>query len=71
MSGGKTVAQLLAEAAAAVPFMALAELKARVEAADDTDLIVLDVRERDAYEKGHIAGRAAAAARPARAARQR
>ena len=31
MSGGKTVAQLLAEAAASVPFMSLAELKARVE----------------------------------------
>ena len=44
---------LLAEAAAAVPFMSLAELKARVEAADE-NLMVLDVRERDAYEKGHI-----------------
>jgi len=55
MSGGKTVASLLAEATAAVPFMSLAELKARVEAAED-DLIVLDVRERDAYEAGHIPG---------------
>jgi rhodanese-related sulfurtransferase len=55
MSGGKTVARLLAEAAATVPFMSLAELKARVEAGED-DLIVLDVRERDAYEAGHIAG---------------
>ena len=55
ISGGKTVAQLLAEAAATVPFMSLAELKARVEAADD-DLIVLDVRERDAYEEAHIPG---------------
>jgi rhodanese-related sulfurtransferase len=55
MSGGKAVAQLLAEAAANVPFMSLAELKARVEAAED-DLIVLDVRERDAYEDGHIPG---------------
>jgi glyoxylase-like metal-dependent hydrolase (beta-lactamase superfamily II)/rhodanese-related sulfurtransferase len=53
MNGGKTVAQLLAEAAAAVPFMALAELKTRVEAGD-CELIVLDVRERDAYEEGHI-----------------
>ncbi|MDL9999416.1 MBL fold metallo-hydrolase [Variovorax sp. J22P240] len=53
MSGGKTVASLLAEATAAVPFMSLAELKSRVEAAED-DLIVLDVRERDAYEGGHI-----------------
>ena len=55
MSGGKTVAQLLAEAAATVPFMSLAELKARVEAGED-DLIVLDVREREAYEAGHIPG---------------
>ena len=55
MSGGKTVAQLLAEAAAAVPFMSLAELKARIEAAEQ-NLIVLDVRERDAYESGHIPG---------------
>ncbi len=55
MSGGKTVAALLAEASATVPFMSLAELKSRVEAAED-DLIVLDVRERDAYEAGHIPG---------------
>ena len=55
MSGGKTVARLLAEAGASVPFMSLEELKARVEAAED-DLIVLDVRERDAYEAGHIPG---------------
>ena len=55
MSGGKTVASLLAQATASVPFMSLAELKARVEAAED-DLIVLDVRERDAYEKGHVPG---------------
>lgn len=55
MSGGKTVAQLLAEAAANVPFMSLDELKARIEAADD-ELILLDVRERDAYEAGHLPG---------------
>ncbi|WP_347260421.1 rhodanese-like domain-containing protein [Rudaea sp.] len=55
MSGGKTVAQLLAEAGAVVPFMALAELKARVETADG-NLVVLDVRERDAYEQGHVPG---------------
>ena len=55
MSGGKTVAQLLAEATATVPFMSLGELKARIEAGS-TDLIVLDVRERDAYEGGHIPG---------------
>jgi glyoxylase-like metal-dependent hydrolase (beta-lactamase superfamily II)/rhodanese-related sulfurtransferase len=55
MSGGKTVSQLLAEAAATVPFMSLAELNARIARAED-DLIVLDVRERDAYESGHIPG---------------
>jgi glyoxylase-like metal-dependent hydrolase (beta-lactamase superfamily II)/rhodanese-related sulfurtransferase len=55
MSGGKTVAALLAQATASVPFMSLAELKTRVEAGDG-ELIVLDVRERDAYEKGHVPG---------------
>lgn len=55
MSGGKSVAQLLAEAAANVPYMSLAELKARIEA-DPDDLIVLDVREREAYQAGHIPG---------------
>jgi glyoxylase-like metal-dependent hydrolase (beta-lactamase superfamily II) len=55
MSGGKTVEQMLAEAAATVPFMSLEELKARVEGGDP-ELIILDVRERDAYEAGHIAG---------------
>ena len=53
MSGGKTVAQLLAEAAASVPFMSLAELKTRIEGSEN-DLIVLDVREREAYDAGHI-----------------
>lgn len=55
LSGGKTVGQLLAEAAATVPFMSLEELKARVEAGN-AELVVLDVRERDAYEAGHIPG---------------
>jgi glyoxylase-like metal-dependent hydrolase (beta-lactamase superfamily II)/rhodanese-related sulfurtransferase len=54
MSGGKTVASLLAEAAATVPFMSLAEVRARVDAGDD--LLVLDVRERGDYEAGHIPG---------------
>lgn len=55
MSGGRTVTQMLADAAAVVPFMSLAGLKARVEA-NDADLIILDVRERDAYETGHVPG---------------
>lgn len=55
LSGGKTVAQLLAEAAAIVPFMSLEELRARIDQRD-ADLIVLDVRERDAYSVGHVPG---------------
>ncbi len=55
LSGGKTVAQMLAEAAAVVPFMSMDELRRRVER-KDPELLVLDVRERDAYEAGHIAG---------------
>jgi glyoxylase-like metal-dependent hydrolase (beta-lactamase superfamily II)/rhodanese-related sulfurtransferase len=53
MSGGKTVEEMLSEAAAIVPFMSMAELRRRVEGGDN-DIIVLDVRERDAYEAGHI-----------------
>ena len=55
MSGGKTVAQMLADAAASVPFMSLAELRASIEN-HRGELTVLDVRERDAYEAGHISG---------------
>jgi len=55
MSGGKTVAQLLAEAAAKVSFMSMEELKRRIEAGE-TGLLVLDVRERDAYLAAHIPG---------------
>jgi hypothetical protein len=45
MSGGKTIAQLLSEAAAKVSFMSMEELKGRI-AADESGLLVLDVRER-------------------------
>ena len=55
MSGGKTVTQLLSEAGASVPFIALEELKSRLDARPN-DLLVLDVREKDAYAKGHIPG---------------
>jgi glyoxylase-like metal-dependent hydrolase (beta-lactamase superfamily II)/rhodanese-related sulfurtransferase len=55
MSGGKTVAQMLEEASASVPFMSLTELKART-ADGAEELTILDVRERDAYEQGHIPG---------------
>lgn len=53
MSGGKTVAQMLSDAAAIVPFMSLAELNASLDSGCP-ELIVLDVREREAYEAGHI-----------------
>jgi glyoxylase-like metal-dependent hydrolase (beta-lactamase superfamily II)/rhodanese-related sulfurtransferase len=55
MSGGKTVAQMLSDAAASVPFMSMAQLKAAIDAGH-TDMIVLDVRELDAYATGHIPG---------------
>jgi glyoxylase-like metal-dependent hydrolase (beta-lactamase superfamily II)/rhodanese-related sulfurtransferase len=55
MTGGKTVTQLLSDAAARVPFIAMDELSARV-AAGELGLVLLDVREKDAYEAGHIPG---------------
>lgn len=55
MSGGKTVAQLLAEAAAAVPFMSMTELNNRL-GSNSCDLVVIDLREKDAYDAAHIAG---------------
>jgi glyoxylase-like metal-dependent hydrolase (beta-lactamase superfamily II) len=55
MSGGKTVRQLLAEAAARVPFMAMDELQRRLTARAN-DFVILDVREKDAFAAGHVAG---------------
>jgi glyoxylase-like metal-dependent hydrolase (beta-lactamase superfamily II) len=55
MSGGKTVAQLLSDASAAVPFVAQAELAKRLEGRPN-DLVVLDVREESAFAAGHIPG---------------
>jgi glyoxylase-like metal-dependent hydrolase (beta-lactamase superfamily II)/rhodanese-related sulfurtransferase len=55
MSGGKTVAQLLSEASARVPFISMAELAERV-GRNDLGLILLDVREKDAFAAGHIPG---------------
>lgn len=55
MTGGKTVAQLLAEASAKIPFMSLRELEARV-VRNDGELVVLDVREKDAFDAGHVPG---------------
>jgi rhodanese-related sulfurtransferase len=55
MSGGKTVTQLLSDAAAQVPFVSMAELAERV-GRNDLGLILLDVREKDAFAAGHIPG---------------
>ncbi len=55
MTGGKTITQLLSEAAASVAFMDMDELASRV-AARPNDMIILDVRERDAFQAGHIPG---------------
>src|SRR5207247_10240362 len=54
-SGGKSGGPLLAEAAARVPFMSLTELRSHIEGATG-ELLVLDVREREAFERGHIPG---------------
>ncbi|MGR4863665.1 MBL fold metallo-hydrolase [Caulobacter sp. LARHSG274] len=55
MTGGKTVGQLLAEAAAQVPHIGMAELSRRL-ADRPNDLLVLDVREAGAFLAGHIPG---------------
>ncbi len=55
LSGGKTVEQLIAEAAHNVPFMSLEEVLRRIES-DDPGIVLLDVREKEAYVQGHIPG---------------
>ena len=55
MSGGKTVAQLLGEAAHKVAFISLAELNQRL-GGNSRDLVILDIREKDAFEAGHVPG---------------
>jgi glyoxylase-like metal-dependent hydrolase (beta-lactamase superfamily II) len=53
-SGAKSVDQMLEEASRKVPFMSPQELRRRIECAEH--VTVLDVRERDAYEGGHLPG---------------
>lgn len=55
MTGKKSVAQLLAEAGAGTPFMSMAELSKRI-AARQNNLVILDVREKDAFDAGHLPG---------------
>jgi glyoxylase-like metal-dependent hydrolase (beta-lactamase superfamily II)/rhodanese-related sulfurtransferase len=54
-TGGKTVQQLIAEAARVVPFMSLEEVRRQVETGGG-GLLLLDVREKDAYLAGHLPG---------------
>ena len=54
-TGGKTVQQLIAEAARDVSFMGMDEVCRRIGAAE-RDLVLLDVRERDAFAVGHLPG---------------
>jgi glyoxylase-like metal-dependent hydrolase (beta-lactamase superfamily II)/rhodanese-related sulfurtransferase len=55
MSGGKTVAQLLGEAAAKAPFMSMQELRSRL-GGNRRDFVILDVREKEAFDAGHVPG---------------
>ena len=55
MSGKKSVAQFLSEASAAVPFMAMDELARRLSKRPN-DLVVIDVREKDQFDAGHLPG---------------
>ena len=55
MSGGRTVAQMLSDAAANMPFISMAELAERVKH-NDLELVLLDVREKEAFVAGHIPG---------------
>src|ERR1700744_1460704 len=54
-SGGKTVAQMLSDAAANIAFISMADLAERVKR-NDLELVLLDVREKDAFAAGHIPG---------------
>jgi rhodanese-related sulfurtransferase len=55
LSGAKSVAQMLNEAAETVQLYPMDDLKAHLGAADH-DVVLVDVRERDAYDAAHIPG---------------
>ena len=55
LSGGKTVEQLINEAAQRVSFMSQEEILRRIQS-DDPGIALLDVRENDNYRQGHIPG---------------
>ena len=53
--GGKTVTQLIAEAAREIAFMSMEEVKRRIDRSDPS-LVLLDVREPDAFRARHLPG---------------
>jgi glyoxylase-like metal-dependent hydrolase (beta-lactamase superfamily II) len=55
MTGGKTVSELLTQAAEKVPFISLAELRERAARAEP-GFVVLDVREKEAFIAGRVPG---------------
>jgi glyoxylase-like metal-dependent hydrolase (beta-lactamase superfamily II)/rhodanese-related sulfurtransferase len=55
MTGAKSVAQLLSEASAKVPFMSMQELAERI-GGNSRDVVVIDLREKDAFDQGHVPG---------------
>lgn len=54
-TGGRTVSQIIQEAAERISFMSMAELRRRIESGAP-DLQILDVREAEAFAQGHIPG---------------
>lgn len=54
-SGGKTVAQLLAEASRSISFMTIPEVAHRLSTGG-SDVVILDVREKDEFNAGHLPG---------------
>jgi rhodanese-related sulfurtransferase len=54
-SGGKTVTQLIAEAGRGIVFMSMEEARRHVEQ-QDAALILVDVREREAFRAAHLTG---------------
>lgn len=55
ITGGRTVAQIIHEAAQRISFMSMEELRRRIESGEP-GIAIVDVREADAYAAGHIPG---------------
>lgn len=54
-SGGRTVAELIAAAREKVPFMSMVEVQRRIDS-NVADMVLLDVREQEAFAAGHVPG---------------